>query len=393
MKRLWDISAETAFYFLLAFLLLVHFSMAACSLLEGVLLLQLFISLWVWKRWPRLPAFYLFFLIFAALSLVSSLFGMDRLTSLKADKQLFIFLLVPVYLLVLNSPRRRRISLAVVLVAGTLSALVGIGQALVGGLSLAARLKGLTSHWMTFAGLLMMIFVFFALLFILEPQLRLKIFPGLALMLAAILFSLTRSAWLGLAAALVLFLLFYRPRVLAALLPLALILFFLLPAPVKKRVVSITDLQDASNRDRIHMAYTGLRLFRDYPLWGVGPNNVPLAVRSDPRRYLHAQAQEVRFHLHNNFLQILAERGIFALLAFVLAAFFVCRDLLVRSKHAAGLEKHIALAALFTFVAFLVAGLFEYNFGDSEIKFLLFYFLSLPFAGLQGEPDDSTAQN
>jgi len=38
---------------------------------------------------------------------------------------------------------------------------------------------------------------------------------------------------------------------------------------------------------------------------------------------------------------------------------------------------------LFAFVGFLVAGLFEYNFGDSEIKFILFYFLCLPFLGLK----------
>ncbi len=98
-------------------------------------------------------------------------------------------------------------------------------------------------------------------------------------------------------------------------------------------------------------------------------------------------------HLHNNFLQILAERGIFALASFLLACLFIILQMLKSLKSRAGDWRAITAGALFAFVGFLVAGLFEYNFGDSEIKFLLFYFISLPFLGLPGEAHAQLEEN
>jgi len=201
--------------------------------------------------------------------------------------------------------------------------------------------------------------------------------PGLAAILAALLFSLTRSAWLGVAVALALFALFQRPRLALAALPLALALLLLLPTSVRSRFYSIFDPQDESNRDRLHMAYTGWQIFRHYPLTGVGANNIPLVYA----RFQHPESRKVNPHLHNNALQILGERGPGALLA--LAAAFVAAivGLSRRLRGAAPPLAGRAAGSLYALVAFLTAGLFEYNFGDSEIKFLLFYLLCLPYCG------------
>lgn len=119
----------------------------------------------------------------------------------------------------------------------------------------------------------------------------------------------------------------------------------------------------------------GVDIFKDFPLFGVGANNIQEVYD----KYKPPEAQQTNLHLHNNFLHILAERGIFVLMA-LLAAFISLFVLLVRKiKGSEGFEKTIALGTLFAFIGFLVAGLFEYNFGDSEIKFLLLYFISIPF--------------
>jgi O-antigen ligase len=167
--------------------------------------------------------------------------------------------------------------------------------------------------------------------------------------------------------------------------PLLLILAFLAPAAVKSRVLSIVDLHDKSNRDRIHMVYSGLRIFQDHPWTGVGSNNIEKVIAGNEKRYRHPLAEKINPHLHNNFLQILAERGIFALASFLLACLFIILQLLKLLKSRTGDWRAITAGALFVFIGFLVAGLFEYNFGDSEIKFLLFYFISLPFLRLQEE--------
>jgi O-antigen ligase len=149
-------------------------------------------------------------------------------------------------------------------------------------------------------------------------------------------------------------------------------------------MASIVDLKDNTNLDRIHMVYTGIEIFKHYPLTGVGANNI----ESIYPKYQHPDAEHSNPHLHNNFLQILAERGIFTLIGLTMAFFSILFSLMKKVKHSLGYDKTIALGALFVFVGFLISGMFEYNFGDTEIKFILFYFLSIPFLKLKDSPDD-----
>lgn len=395
-KRFPGISGNAAFFLLLAFLFLIHFSIAACYIVLTILSLLLLGHVVAKRPWPKLPIFFWFFVLYAFFTLVSTAFSRDRLTSLKDNKELLLFLLIPLYLLILNSERRVKLSLQVVLFSTTLSALLGVVITLRNWpLSLDHRLKGFTSHWMTYAGLLMLPFIFFLVLVLLEKNRRdaLRYGASLALILAAIFFSLTRSVWIGIAAALLLFVLSFRRCWLIPMTALALILTALLPAPVKSRVVSIIDMENSTNRARFHMAYSAFRIFRDYPLFGVGANNILATVGGNPRRYKHPQADQINMHLHNNFLQILAERGIFALLAFTLACGSVLVDLFRKMRNGNGPPRDLAIAVFFTFIGFLFSGLFEYNFGHSQIKFLLFLFLSLPFAWIDGEPNDSIQKN
>jgi O-antigen ligase len=266
--------------------------------------------------------------------------------------------------------------------------MAGIVTVALGGIELNGRLKGFTSHWMTYAGLLMLPFVFFAVKLALRRENARQtalVTAALALMLAAIAFSLTRNVWLGIAAALGLFLVFFKPKWLLLAVPLLLALALLAPPAVRSRVLSIVDMKDRSNRDRIYMVYSGLRIFRDRPWTGTGSHNIQKVILADEARYRHPQAEQVNLHLHNNFLQILAERGIFALASFVLACLFFILQLLRRLRDASGERRAVVAGALFAFIGFLVAGLFEYNFGDSEIKFMLFYFICLPFLALKGD--------
>ena len=83
-------------------------------------------------------------------------------------------------------------------------------------------------------------------------------------------------------------------------------------------------------------------------------------------------------HLHNVPMQIAAERGLPALgmfIWFVVSAVIGLRPLLDRSRH-----RPLAAVALGALAAMLTAGLFEYNFGDSEFLMLLLIILTLPFA-------------
>jgi O-antigen ligase len=388
MKRSAEQYTDLAFALLLAFLFLIDVSIAACYILLTPVLALFILYLLRGGSFPRLPFFSYFFAAYIFFTLVATVFSVDRSASIRDNKELLIFLLIPIYIWLLDSWKKVRLSLWTVLGSAVLSALVGIFTVWRKGLHLNERLQGFTSHWMTYAGLLMFPFIFFSVLLVLRRRGKKEtaiISAGLAVMLAAIAFSLTRNVWLGIAAALGTFLVFFRPKYFLALAPLLLVLALLAPPAVRSRALSIVDLQDRSNRDRIYMVYSGLKIFHDRPWTGVGSHNIQQVILGNERRYRHPQAEQVNLHLHNNFLQILAERGIFALASFILASFFIIWQLARLLRTRGGEWRAITAGVLFAFVGFLVAGLFEYNFGDSEIKFLLFYFLSLPFLNLKGE--------
>jgi len=384
MKRSASSSTELAFALLLAFLFLIDVSIAACYVLSTLILVLFLVHLLRGGKFPILPFFCWFFAAYIFFTLLATVFSLDRAASIRDNKELLIFLLIPVYLWLLDSWKRVRLSLWAVLAAALFSSLVGIFTVLRHGIVLNDRLKGFTSHWMTYSGLLMLPFIFFAVRLVLRHEKKKEtaaISLALALMLAAIAFSLTRNVWLGIAAALGLFLVFFKPKYLLILAPLLLVLALLTPPAVKSRVLSIVDLQDESNRDRIYMAYSGLKIAADYPWTGVGSNNISKVIAGNEFRYRHPQAKKINMHLHNNFLQILAERGIFALASFVLACLGIILQLARRLRACTGEMRAITVGVLFAFIGFLIAGMFEYNFGDSEIKFILFYFISLPFLG------------
>jgi O-antigen ligase len=138
---------------------------------------------------------------------------------------------------------------------------------------------------------------------------------------------------------------------------------------------SIFDLNDPTSRDRVAMLQAGMAIVQDHPLTGVGPDMVR-HVYADYR--VATAVQESNIHLHNVPMQIAAERGLPALglwLWFVGSLLVGLRPLMDRSR-----QRLLAAAAAAAVIAMLTAGLFEYNFGDSEFLMLFLLLITLPFA-------------
>jgi O-antigen ligase len=92
---------------------------------------------------------------------------------------------------------------------------------------------------------------------------------------------------------------------------------------------------------------------------------------------------QVNPHLHNVPLQIAAERGLPALAVWLWFIVAVVRDLWQRFR--SGEAPFLATAALACVTALLTAGLFEYNFGDSEVLMLFLIVITLPAAASRAE--------
>jgi O-antigen ligase len=87
-------------------------------------------------------------------------------------------------------------------------------------------------------------------------------------------------------------------------------------------------------------------------------------------------------HLHNNLVQIAAERGVLGLAAWlaIWIAFFVqAGRIYARLPATRDDDRALVAGSLAAVGGFLVAGLFEYNFGDSEVIGLLWVVMAFPF--------------
>ena len=83
-------------------------------------------------------------------------------------------------------------------------------------------------------------------------------------------------------------------------------------------------------------------------------------------------------HLHNVPVQIAAERGLPALAIWVWFIALVVRGLLQKLR--ASPHRALAAGGLAAVAGMLAAGMFEYNFGDSEFLMLFLVLITLPFA-------------
>jgi O-antigen ligase len=121
-------------------------------------------------------------------------------------------------------------------------------------------------------------------------------------------------------------------------------------------------------------------MIRTHPLTGVGPNMVQRLYtdyRGEDSLVGPDGVTHINPHLHNDFLQIAAERGLPALALWLWFIVALMRDLWQRF-HAG--QRELAATAMATVVALLTAGLFEYNFGDSEVLMLFLTVVTLPAA-------------
>jgi O-antigen ligase len=360
---------------LLAFVASLHISIAAANILLSATALGWIVMMVRDRARLAAPAFFLPLVIYAVATLISSAFSSDRVTSFVDDKQLVLFAIVP---LVYSIARGRRASLVVdvIVSVGAASAAYGIIQYTVLHYdNLGRRPEGALTHYMTYSGILMLVICAAVARVVFGA--RDRTWPALVLpaLIVALVLTFTRSAWVGAAVAVGL-LLTLRDFRLTALLPIVLAAAFVLsPHAITTRMTTMFSTKDPSNQDRLAMMEIGSKMIADHPLTGVGPNMVE---RVYPQYREATAVQKNQPHLHNVPLQIAAERGLPALAIWVWFIVTLTRDVLRKCRSSS--LPSIPTAALAAIGAMLAAGMFEYNFGDSEFLMLFLVIVTLPYA-------------
>jgi O-antigen ligase len=144
------------------------------------------------------------------------------------------------------------------------------------------------------------------------------------------------------------------------------------------RLSSIFDPYNPSNFDRLQFWRNGFKMFKDYPVFGVG--DIDLAFLYV--KYKEDYDKEIQGHMHNNYVHILVILGAFGFIVVMalLTKIFLINLKIYKKLKDIPFASSYALGAASSFVAFLVSGLTEWNFGDHEIITLVWFILGLNFA-------------
>lgn len=327
------------------------------------------------------PSFHILFYpltLFAAVSTLSALAAPRSIHSFGENALWLKILLFPTAIFLFREvPGSRQVSVRALMGFGVFSSAFGLVQYFaLGQRDLDHRITGPAAHVMTLSGLLLPVSLLALALWIHD---RKNGWLALVTVLTtfALLITFTRSAWLGWMMAVAVLLISKRPRVLIWAVPLAILALSLLPLSVFGRVASSFDTRQSSNLDRIRMFEAGVEMIKDYPLLGVGPANVkeiyPLYRKHDAPRFRIP-------HLHNNLVQLWAERGVLAPLAYLLLLALFLRECF---RSWSGPNSRYAEAGVAVTVGLAAAGLFEFNFGDTEVFWALLDVMAIVVAALE----------
>jgi hypothetical protein len=245
------------------------------------------------------------------------------------------------------------------------------------------RASGFFGHYVTYAEALQLALALLLGLFICFPRKRSAQGLLMGLLLAGfvlvLILTVTRASWVAALVAAVVILLCSSSRKLiliggAVVLPLILVGVFVLR---QQRSINFLDRSDQSTNWRETVWREGFNLLISKPrhlLVGVGMDSIK-AHRTEWGLFDHGRLPPG--HMHSNLLQLGLERGLPALICWLLVLGVYARMLwrLVRSEALADwIERGVVLGALGGLCGFFVSGLVHYNWGDSEVV-MIFYFI------------------
>ncbi|HEV8481556.1 MAG TPA: O-antigen ligase family protein [Candidatus Eisenbacteria bacterium] len=189
----------------------------------------------------------------------------------------------------------------------------------------------------------------------------------------ALLATMTRSAWLG--AGLGILAVGTRPaaRKWAVATILLLVLTVIAVPRFRARGAEIGDTNEVTAKGRISLWLTGWELFRERPIlgWGLQDHYALIEAHRRPDATFHAG------HFHNNAVQVAVSTGIVGSAAYAAFHLALLAGLWRRRRRWWG------LAALGVWVAFELAGFFDWSFGDAEVAYAFFLWMGLGSADNQ----------
>ncbi|MCK4667691.1 O-antigen ligase family protein [Candidatus Dependentiae bacterium] len=337
---------------------------------------------------------------FIIFRVISTFAGVDVANSMLKLKELTLFIVIYLVRYNLNQEMFKKSMIALIYSAavGVVSRI--IYMYLIQGLPFdkSNRLSGFSSGYMTYGSILTIIILLGAAILLfskLEKIHKILLMGSLLILGAGLGLTLTRSAWVGLFTGMLFLGIFKNRFLLFAMIGLLIIGFLFAPPKIKSRVFSIFSKEDATINTRLQMWDWGLKVFKDHPILGIGPNNVK-KMKSACKQYpLEKLVEEQMVHQHSNFMQFLVTLGLLGFLVFIWMILSFSKVLIqsIKKFKADPFYSGATWGIAAGFLGFIVTGLFEYNFFDSEVILIIFFLIGGTIAILNKSEDEKINQN
>ena len=247
------------------------------------------------------------------------------------------------------------------------------------------RATGFYNHWVTYAEVLQLIASLALGIFLaLRQKLSLTgvlLFLAVAGLVFALAMTVTRASWIGFTVSALAMLLLTSSRrtiiiVGACAIPLVLAGVVLLQ---QRRSIGFFDKSDQSTSWREMVWKEGFQLLVSKPrhlIFGVGIDSI----KGHWREWgLFDNGRQPIGHMHSNLLQIALERGVPALIVWLILIGVYLRTLwrITRQEGTDEFARGLAVGALGGALGFFTSGLVHYNWGDSEVVTVFYLVMGL----------------
>jgi len=345
-----------------------HFSLFGASL--GVVLLYVGVLIAWFKAKkisiPDVPVKWGFAAFFVSL-LISGFFSTDSGDVLRLffQKRLPLWSISIFIPFVFDTKEDAKELLKYFLIFGVITSAASITQYIVSN----GEIERLTmfTHYMTAGGMLMTLSLLMIPVVITKGSPKSwKIFSGVGLLitLPALILTSTRSSWLGFILGVIIIGIMMRKEIIYLLLVGIVVFFFFAPQNMKERVESIWNLNHPNNIGRLHMWEGGIEIWKNNPILGVGDHDL----KTEYAKYRKPAENEDGGHLHNIVIMWLATGGLLGLSAMLFLLYQIGYGLL-KTYHSGNdwITSSISMGGFACFFGYLLNGMFEWNFGDTEI--------------------------
>ena len=363
------------------FLASAFVSIAVNSLALGAMGLCWVLVMVLGKRWAVVPTpLDYFFLAYVAAELLATVFSVSPGESLYLSRRVLLIAVVYYFASCLTNRTEAERAVGVLLVSAVLVAAIGVMKLLLGGPGENTRLE--IFHFYMTTSQLMMIALLLILPFAVHRSAPAAVRVAAAAALIPVGISLyatvTRGAYLAAAAGVVLIACVRNWKILILLAVLAGAIALFAPPYVTGRLQSIVDIHHPENEVRLLLWSTGLKIFADHPVTGVGDIDLGVLLK----QYAGPGYGGQWGHLHNVAVHVLVTLGAVGALA-VLALFVrigVEEWRIYRRVKEDWFAGSFALGAFAVFIGFQVNGLTEWSFGNQMVVILVWVTLGITLA-------------